>query len=184
MEFLFQEGTNTLSLKIADKVIKKKELYHYTNISMKDEELKKLPVTALKILTEAKKNIEAVYAENNDLIIKLESNEEFYRFHDGATTLNSDEQLKVYKILEDIELKLKNEDQSNPEIQKLLAYNQDFKKNLHTLPKSVIKKKAIQLLSKVRKYGIKLFYDTLEVGYKEIIKLALHSGMDGIHHLM
>lgn len=103
---------------------------------------------------------------------------------DDTTTLNSENQLKMYKLLGAIESKIFAEDQSNPEIEKLLTYTKDFKENLHKLPKSIIKRKAIQLLSKMRRAGIKLFHDTVEMGYKELIKLALHSGADGIQHVM
>lgn len=101
---------------------------------------------------------------------------------DYGTTLDSISQLKVYKLLNQIEDDLKKEDPSKPEIQKLLSYTKDFKENLHTLPTSIIKKKAIQLLSKLRKEGIKLYYDTIEIGYKEIIKAALIAGAVNAEH--
>ena len=101
-----------------------------------------------------------------------------------TSTLDSDNQLKVYKLLSHIEETIKKEDQSNPEIQKLLSFTGNFKENLHTLPKSIIKKKAIQLLSKLRKIGIKLYFDTLDIGYKKIIKAGLIAAAANADHVL
>jgi len=101
---------------------------------------------------------------------------------DDSATLNNENQLKVYKLLTHIEEELKKENSSNSEVQKLLSYTEEFKENLHTLPKSIIKKKAIQLLLKLRQAGIKLYYDALDVGYKEIIKVALIAAAANAEH--
>ena len=76
------------------------------------------------------------------------------------------------------------ENSSNPEIAKLINYSKDFKGTLHTLPKSIVKKRLAKLFTKIRKFGIKLFFDTLEVGYKELIKYALKNGTDSIGHFL
>lgn len=95
---------------------------------------------------------------------------------DNFETLDSENQLKIFKLITSIEDGLKKEDQNNPEVQKLISFVEEFKEKLPNLPKSVIKKKAIELISRLRKLGTKLYYDVLEVGYKEIIKAALIVG--------
>lgn len=104
-----------------------------------------------------------------------EENEE-----DKHTTLSSDEQLKVCKLLTYIEEGLKKEDTTNPEIQKLIFFTTEFKEKVPFLPKSGLKKRSIKLISELKRLGIKLYYDTIEIGYKEIIKTALISGVHAI----
>jgi len=99
---------------------------------------------------------------------------------DKFSTLNSDGQLKFYKLIEFIEKGLQKEDTSNPEIQKLISFTNELKENIPYLPKSVIKKKSIKLISELKRLGIKLYYDTLEIGYKETIKAILIGGFHAI----
>lgn len=75
---------------------------------------------------------------------------------------------------------MKKEDESNPEIQKLISFTKEFKEKIPFLPKSALKKRSIKLISELKRLGIKLYYDTLEIGYKETIKAALISGFHAI----
>lgn len=99
---------------------------------------------------------------------------------DKFSTLDSDGQLKFYKLIEFIEKGLTKEDTSNPEIKKLISFINELKENIPYLPKSALKKKSIKLISELKRLGIKLYYDTLEIGYKETIKAILISGFHAI----
>ena len=88
--------------------------------------------------------------------------------------------MKVYKLITFIEEALKKEDISNAEIQNLISFTTDFKEKIPFLPKSALKKKSIKLISELKRLGIKLYYDTLEIGYKETIKAVLINGVHAI----
>ena len=89
-------------------------------------------------------------------------------------------QIFIYKLLEYVETELKNSETKDEEIEILISETNELKKNLQNLTKKVVIRKMSIIFSKVKKKGLKLFLDIIDVAKKEIIKKALYGGIHEI----
>jgi hypothetical protein len=114
--------------------------------------------------------------------------EEFYAdfeiIEEDAETnpFEHNKQIFLYNLLEYVERELqKNE--GDEEITHLISETTELKNNLQNLTKKVVIRKMSIIFSKVKKKGLKLFSDIIDVAKKEIIKKALYGGIQEIDHL-
>jgi L-rhamnose mutarotase len=93
-------------------------------------------------------------------------------------------QFKVYKLLEDLQIRLETHSESNPEVKEIINDAEILKTDIRVLPQSVVAKRVAKLKVKLKKIGMKFFLDIIDVAYKEAIKIALRGGIDGVHHFL
>lgn len=91
----------------------------------------------------------------------------------NISALTVENQIRVYKLLENLQSKLEQKIESNPEIKEIIEDAEVLKNNIQNLPKSVVAKRLAKIQVKVKRIGIKFFLDVVDVAYKEAIKLAL-----------
>lgn len=108
---------------------------------------------------------------------------EFIEEDDDNNHYEEQKQIDLYNALDKLELYLKNQEQSEI-IEGVIKEIIDLKENIQNISKGATKKRVAKIFAKIKKGGIKLFKDVVEVGYKEIIKAALHSGADNIGNLL
>ncbi len=92
-------------------------------------------------------------------------------------------QVFIYKLLEYVETELQKNNTEDEEIEKLISETVELKNNLQNLTKKVIIRKMSIIFSKVKKKGLKLFLDIIDVAKKEMIKKALYGGVEEIDNL-
>jgi hypothetical protein len=108
---------------------------------------------------------------------------EFVEEDDDNNHYGTQKQIDLYNALDKLELYLKTQEQSEI-IEGIIKETIDLKENIQNISKGATKKRVAKMFAKIKKGGIKVFKDVVEVGYKEIIKAALHSGTDVIGHLL
>ena len=114
--------------------------------------------------------------------------EEFYSdfeiIEDDAETnpFEHNKQIFLYNLLEYVEKELQKND-SDEEIICLISETAELKNNLQNLTKKVVIRKMSIIFSKIKKKGLKLFSDIIDVAKKEIIKKTLYGGIQEIDHL-
>ncbi len=108
---------------------------------------------------------------------------EFVDEDDDADPYETKKQIALYNAIVDLELRLKNQEQTEI-VEEILKETSELKDNIQNISKGATKKRVAKIFAKIKKGGIKLFKDVVEVGYKEIIKAALHSGAENIGHLL
>ncbi|WP_415579131.1 hypothetical protein, partial [Flavobacterium psychrophilum] len=94
-----------------------------------------------------------------------------------------DKQIFTYNLLEYVETELQKSNSEDEEIENLISETIALKNNLQNLTKKVVIRKMSIIFSKVKKKGLKLFLDIIDVAKKEIIKKALYGGIGEIEHL-
>lgn len=108
---------------------------------------------------------------------------EFIEEEDDDNPYETQKQIALYNAIVDIELRLKSQEQ-NEIVEEILKETSELKDNIQNISKGATKKMVAKIFAKIKKGGIKLFKDVVEVGYKEIIKAALNSGTDVIGQLL
>lgn len=102
---------------------------------------------------------------------------------DDTVPYETQKQIALYNALEQLEASLRNQEDTQV-IADIIKDTVELKENIQNISKGAAKKRVAKIFAKIKKGGIKLLKDIIEVGYKEIIKAALHSGTDGITHLL
>lgn len=119
----------------------------------------------------------------NDYTEEFFAEFEFVDEDDDASTYDSQKQIALYNALEQLELSLRNM-APNETITEILNETESLKENIQNLSKGATKKRVAKIFAKIKKGGIKLLKDIADVGYKEIIKAALHGGVENIGNLL
>lgn len=94
---------------------------------------------------------------------------------------NNDQQIFIYKLLSYIEDSLKKSGSDDKNIKESLEDISLLKDNLQNLPKAKVIGRLAKIFAKIKKGGLKLLMDILDVAKKEAIKKALYGGLDGIN---
>ncbi len=89
-------------------------------------------------------------------------------------------QIFIYNLLEYVVTELENNKNKDEEIDILISETIELKNNLQNLTKKVVIRKMSLIFSKVKKKGLKLFLDIIDVAKKEIIKKTLYGGINEI----
>jgi hypothetical protein len=151
-------------------------------------ELKMVPNTFKIWISYVRKYNEAIKEYQSPYYDEIEKEFEDIFGNTDSEDFGSEDLQRMIKYLDFIEVRLGMEDQSNPEIPKLLSYTQEFKNEVEGLPRDEIKKKFIFISTGVRKHAKKFMKDFLEVAYKQMLKSILNGGIDfldgGFHHLL
>ena len=95
---------------------------------------------------------------------------------------------RIVTFLDFVEVQLENEDKTDPEIQKLIVYNKEFKNDIHSLSHDEIKRKFIKLSSGFRKHAKKFMKGLMDAAFKKMYGMILNGGIDivdsGFHNLL
>jgi len=108
---------------------------------------------------------------------------EFISEEDDNEPYNHEKQLALYDTLSQLQLRLENQEQTET-VKEALSETIELKENIQNLSKAAIKIKVAKILARIKKGGIKLFKDVIDVAYKELIKAALINGAHDITHLL
>ncbi|MFT3911489.1 MAG: hypothetical protein QM737_18845 [Ferruginibacter sp.] len=132
---------------------------------------------------------ESISLSKEDLFSKEEEKQFYDEFEitseeGDIRPLTVENQFKVYELLEELQLKLENKIESNPEVKEIIDDAEKLKYEIQDLPQKVLAKRIAKIKVKIKKIGIKLFKDVVDVAYKEAIKFALRGGVDGINHMI
>lgn len=77
--------------------------------------------------------------------------------------LSTDSQIKVYYLLEQMQQRLENFKTTIPEAQKVIEEAETLKNTLQELPQVAVAKRVAKLMSRVKKLGIKVLLDVVDV---------------------
>jgi hypothetical protein len=94
-----------------------------------------------------------------------------------------DKQVFLYNLLSYIETKLKKADTQDQEIVELISETELLKKSIQNFSKRNTIRKLAKVFAKIKKKGLKLFIDIIDVGKKEIIKKALYGGYEELSNI-
>ncbi len=108
---------------------------------------------------------------------------EFIEEVDDSEPYETQKQIALYDALVKLESNLKSQEQTEV-LENITKDIIHLKENIQNISKGATKKRVAKIFAKIKKGGIKLFKDVVEVGYKEIIKAALHQGTDAVGNLL
>ncbi len=123
-------------------------------------------------------------------IFSKQSEEEFFAEFEiiesdaALKALSFESQLKVYNLLEQLQNRLENNKDTNPQVQEIIEDAEILKSNLQNLSQTQTAKGIAKIQAKIKKLGLKFFKDVVDVAYKEAIKFALRGGVEGIINLL
>jgi hypothetical protein len=93
------------------------------------------------------------------------------------------QQEALYKLLTYVEVQLIAIENKDSEIDKIIAETNDLKNNIQNLTKKRVIERLARIFAKIKKNGLKLFLDIIDVAKKEAIKKALYGGIDELTSL-
>lgn len=93
-------------------------------------------------------------------------------------------QVFIYNLLSYVERELIKSAEQDQEILSLISETQELKENIQNLSKKNLIRKLSRVFAKIKKKGLKLFIDIIDVAKKEIIKKALYGGYYEMNHFI
>src|SRR4051794_34729727 len=96
--------------------------------------------------------------------------------------MNPENQIKIYHLIEQLQSRLLYHAASNSQIKEIIDDAEVLKNNIQNMHQSVAGKKVAKLFARIKKVGIKVLLDVVDIGYKETIKFCLHGGIYSIQH--